>query len=134
MLLQRSGVATMVVEHGLSLGPREDELRNFGGSRPLAVREGLDRPWQDLTGTWQPRLWGVAELAERTGLQGVAPWSSPAPGPGADPLPDADTQRGITNVPDETEMWQAWSEVTAQLEASNRRAGPSAACESHRSS
>jgi hypothetical protein len=134
MLLQRSGVATMVIEHGLALGPREDELRDFGGSRPLAVRDGLDRPWQDLTWTWQPRLWGVAELAERTGLQGVAPWSSPAPGPGADPLPDADTQRGITNVPDETEMWRAWSEVAARLEAGNRRAGPSDACASHRSS
>ena len=133
MLLEQNGVAAVVVEHGFSLGPPEDEMRHFGGNRPAAIRDGLDRPWQDATWTWHPRLWGVTELAERTGLQGIAPWASPDPDPAADPLPDVDTQRGITNVPDETELWQAWRQVAVQLEAANRRAGPSPACAAHRS-
>jgi hypothetical protein len=133
LLLKHNSVAAVVVELGLSLGSPEDEVRHFGGSRPTALRDGLDRPWQDLTWTWRPRLWGAAELVEQAGLQGIAPWASPDPDPGAVPLPDVDTQRGITNVPDETEMWQAWRQVAAQLEASNRRSGPSAACAEHRS-
>ena len=133
MLLHRARVAAVITEQGFTLGSPEEQLERFGGDRPAAVRHGLGRPWQDLDGTWHPRHWGVAELVERAGLDGVAPWGSPNPDPGAEPWLDLDRARGISDAPEGSELWHVWRETATRLEQANRNAGVSAACLAYRS-
>ena len=124
-----AGVASLLTEYGFTLGTPEETRQRFGGDRPAAVRDGLSRPWRDLSGRSHDRLWGVRELLGRAPIAGVASWGSPAPG--ADAGMDMDSRRGITGAPDEAALWAAWRDVGAQLEAANRTAGPSGSCLAH---
>ncbi len=133
VLLDRRGVAAVITEYGFTLGERADELQRFGGDRRTATRAGLDRPWEDLDGVWHLHQWGTLELLDRAGLDGVAPWGSPNPDPGADPWLDLDSRRGISNVPEGADLWDLWRQTGAHLESLNRAAGASAACLAYRS-
>ena len=83
----------------------------------MALRDGFKQPWRDIDGQGHDRLWGVAELVQRRLVAGVAPWGSPAPGPGAEL--DSDSSRGITGTPDEAALWTAWNGVAKRLEETN---------------
>jgi hypothetical protein len=122
----QAGVAVVVTEHGFTRGLPSDAPWSSGGDRAAATRDGRARTWRDLTGDRQARQWSVPELVERTGLDGVAPWGAAAPGPGA--AFDADPRRGIAGAPDEVELWAAWRQVGARLEAAVGAAGQSGAC------
>ena len=126
-LFAEAGVANIATEHGFTRGTPEEMMQRFGGDRAEAVRNGLDRPWVDLNGQLQPRQWGVRELVDRAPLAALSPWGSPAPVFGAEY--DTDATRGITGTPDEGPLWAAWIEVANSLEAANRAAGVSAACQ-----
>ncbi|MCC6176936.1 MAG: hypothetical protein IT305_16625 [Chloroflexi bacterium] len=126
MLMQRAGIATVITEYGFTLGGTpEEERARFGGDRRAAYRSGMAMRWQDVDGIWHDRQWGTFELIERAGLQGIAPWGSPAP----DPSPgfDLDWQRGITDTRD-GDLWDVWSEIASRLEAGNQAHGVSNAC------
>ena len=121
-----AGVAVLATEYGFTRGTPAEMQTRFGGDPSSAVQNGLNRPWQDLDGHIQPHEWSASELVAKGLLAGIAPWGSPAPGPGAEL--DEDTQRGITGAPDEAALWTAWSNVGASLEAANQPAGPSEQC------
>jgi hypothetical protein len=126
MRMSRAGVAAMMTEYGFTRGTPDQMRIRYGGDRPAALRNGLDRPWVTVEGTSQPRMWGASELIQKASLAGIAPWASPAPGPWAGF--DADNSRGITSAPDERGLWDAWSEVSSRLETANRAAGVSTRC------
>ncbi len=121
-----AGVPVVATEYGFTLGTADQMQARFGGDRAAAVRDGLQRSWQDLTGRVHPSRWSVPELIANGPVAGVAPWGSPAPGPDAGL--DVDGSRGITGTPDETALWAAWGDVAGSLEAANRAAGSSVAC------
>jgi hypothetical protein len=128
MHLQKLGVAAMMTEYGFTLGTDEEERQRFGGDRREAHRAGLARPWQDLTGVWHQRSWGTLELVDRTGLQGIAPWGSPAPRADASPWIDLDTLRGISLAREGDELWQIWRQIAANLELASSQRGISPTC------
>lgn len=133
MHLHRLGVAAVMTEYGFTLGSPDEERERFGGDRREAHRAGRPRPWQDLSGRWHPRDWGTLELVEQAGLQGIAPWGSPAPDVSASPFLDLDWQRGISLVHEGDELWQVWREIAGRLEAANEQRGISAACAAYAS-
>ena len=122
MFLRERGVAAMMTEYGFTIGTEDEERQRFGGDRRVAHRSGLARPWQDLDGVWHDRNWGTLELVERSGVQGIAPWGSPAPFPDAHPWIDLDRLRGISLAREGDELWQIWRQIAANLElgSSNR--------------
>jgi hypothetical protein len=127
----QQGVAVVATEYGFTLGPPAAMATQFGGDRAAALRNGMASPWQTVDGATQPRQWSVAQLIAQTGLDGVAPWASPAPGPNAGF--DEDSGRGVTGTPDESAVWSAWGDIAAGLQATNQAAGPSSMCEAYRS-
>ena len=131
MLLDRAGVAAVITEYGFTLGTREEELKRFGGDRRIALRDGLPQAWQDLQGNWHQRYWGALELIERGGVDGIAPWGSPNPDPGTEPGLDLDRLRGISEVPEGSDLWNIWREIGSRLENTNRAAGVSASCQAY---
>ncbi len=133
MVLERAGVAAVVTEFGFTLGTREEELERYGGDRRAAIQLGVSRPWQDIDGIWHPSQWGVLDLIERAGLDGIAPWGTPNPDPGTEPWLDLDANRGVANAPEGAEMWDIWHRLAGQLEEANRRASVSSACLAYRS-
>ncbi|MDA8217622.1 MAG: hypothetical protein M0Z94_08410 [Dehalococcoidales bacterium] len=110
-MFSRAGASVVATEYGFTRGTPDDMQERFGGDRATAVLDGLARPWQDIDGNTQPRLWSVPDLFASGQLAGAAPWASPAPGPGAEF--DTDGSRGITGTPDEAALWSAWSQVAA---------------------
>jgi hypothetical protein len=128
MYLQQMGVATLVTEYGFTLGTPDEERGRFGGDRLAALRNGLSRPWVDITGEHHPYDWNTSDLIDATGMQGVAPWASPAPEASASPAADLDSLRGLSLAREGDAFWQAWHEIAGRLEASNSSAGVSAAC------
>lgn len=127
-----AGVAVVATEYGFTWGTPIEMSQRFGGDRAAAVRRGLDRPWTDLDGRTQPRLWSALEMMTNGPLAGIAPWGSPAPGP--DFGLDTDGSRGITGMPDEAALWTAWTNTAVALESTNRAAGPAVGCLACRSS
>src|SRR5581483_3507012 len=121
--LQQLGVATMVTEYGFTLGTPDEERARFGGDRLSALRSGLARPWVDITGERHPYDWNTVDLIEQTGMQGVAPWASPAPEASASPAMDLDSLRGLSLAREGDALWQAWREIAGRLEAENGAAG-----------
>ena len=115
LVFHRAGVAVVATEYSFSLSYPSA----YGGNRAAAVESGFAQPWQDIDGTMQPRHWSVPELFANTGLDGIAPWASPAPSYSA--ALDEDTDSGITGTPDQDAMWAAWGNVAATLEAANRQ-------------
>ena len=75
-----------------------------------------------------PYDWSTLDLVNETGIQGIAPWGSPAPWPSASPWYDLDSQRGISQAREGDEMWWIWHEIAGRLEASNGQEGVSGAC------
>ena len=130
-LFSQAGLPVLATEYGFTLGTPDQMRSRFGGDRAAAVRNGLDRPGQDLEGGTVPRQKGVEELVSSGLLAGVAPWGSPAPGRWSEL--DRDNQRGITGTPDEAALWSAWADTAASLEAANQSAGPSDRCLSYSS-
>jgi hypothetical protein len=128
MLLERAGVAAVVTEFGFTLGTPEEELERFGGDRRAAIRFGMPGSWDDIHGTRHSQQWSVLELVDQGGVDGIAPWGSANPDPGAEPGLDQDRLRGISGAPEGSELWHIWREAAAQLEHGNRSAGVSAAC------
>jgi hypothetical protein len=128
MYLQSLGVATMVTEYGFTLGTPDGERERFGGDRVAALKYGLPRPWVDVTGTRHPYDWNTADLLDQTGMQGVAPWASPAPDASASPALDLDSLRGLSLAREGDALWQAWHEIAGHLEGANGSAGVSAGC------
>ncbi len=122
----QAGVPVVATEYGFTYGSPAEMFERFGGDRAAAVRAGLSRTWQDLAGRTQPRFWSVRELFANGLMAGIAPWGSPAPGPGAEL--DMDGNRGVTATPDEAALWDAWRDAAAWLEDANSAAGPSAMC------
>jgi len=126
--LQKLGVATMVTEYGFTLGTPDEERARFGGDRVAALRYGLPRSWIDVTGERHPYDWNTTDLIDQTGLQGVAPWGSPAPSASASPWMDLDSLRGISLTREGDALWQVWHDVAGHLEGENSQAGVSAEC------
>ncbi|MCC7368650.1 MAG: hypothetical protein IT306_09515 [Chloroflexi bacterium] len=133
MFLRERGVAAVMTEYGFTVGTAEEEQQRFGGDRRRAHREGLARPWQDLRGDWQPRNWGTLEMVEQTGVQGIAPWGSPAPFADAAPWIDLDALRGISLAREGDELWQIWRQIAANLELGATTRGISADCAAYQS-
>ncbi len=133
MYLRERGVASVMTEYGFTLGTPEEQQQRFGGDRRTAHRTGRVRPWQDVTGAWHDREWGTLEMVARTGVQGIAPWGSPAPLPDAFPFIDLDRLRGISLAPEGDEMWSIWAEIAANLEIGNAERGASASCAAYES-
>mgnify|MGYP005839526785 FL=1 len=121
----RAGIPVVATEFGFTLGTAAEMQVRFGGDRAAALRNGYSRVWQDIDGRLWPRCWSVPELMSQGQLAGIAPWGSPAPGPGSEL--DTDGNRGLTGVPDEAALWVVWGDVAATLEAGNR-IGPSMRC------
>ena len=90
----------VATEYGFTLGTSSEMERRFGGDRATALLRGYEQSWRDIDGQWRDRFMGGAELISDTGLAGISPWGSPAPGLGADF--DTDSHRGITGTPDES--------------------------------
>jgi hypothetical protein len=128
MYLQRLTVPVMITEHGFTLGTPDEERDRFGGDRVAALRSGRNRPWVDLDGNRRPYDWSTIDLIDSTGLQGVAPWASPAPSASASPWMDLDAQRGVSLAREGDALWQVWQEIAGRLEASNGQRGVSQAC------
>ncbi len=122
----RAGIATVITEFGFTREVFGDSQVRFGGDRAAAITSGIAMPWVDVDGRLLPRVWSVPELFGEAEIAGVAPWGS-APRTAQAEL-DADIGRGITYAPDEVDLWAAWQAVATRREASNRSAGPSAAC------
>jgi hypothetical protein len=99
-----------------------------GTVRAIARRYG-----QDIFGARHPRHWGVSELVEQGGLEGIAPWGSPNRDPNAEPWLGLDPLRGISDAPEGPDLWHIWRETAARLEEANRRDGVSPAGEAYRS-
>jgi hypothetical protein len=133
MYLQPLGVAAIITEYGYTLGTPDEERRRFGGDRLLALKHGRARPWVDLDGVRRPYDWSTIDLLDSTGIQGVAPWASPAPTDSADPWIDLDWQRGLSLAREGDVLWQAWREIAEHLETANSQQGVSAACSTFRS-
>ena len=131
LLLREARVATVMTEYGYTLGSPEDERRRVGSSRMGVLRAGVPRHWLALDGARQDRAWGTLELLNRTGVQGIAPWGSPAPD--ESPWLDLDRDRGVTDAPDEAAQWDHYREIAAHLRIGNENAGASAACQAFRS-
>lgn len=115
MVFHQAGVAVVATEYSFGLSTPTA----YGGDRAAAVLNGFAQPWQDINGATQPRHWSVPELFADTGLDGIAPWASPAPGYSA--AFDEDADSGITGTSDQDAMWSAWGNVAATLEAANQR-------------
>jgi hypothetical protein len=128
MYLQRLKVPVMITEHGFTLGEPHEESARFGGDRVMALKHGRARGWVDIFGERQPYDWSTADLVDKTGIQGVAPWASPAPSSSASPWIDLDWQRGLSLAREGDVLWQAWQEIGAKLEAGNSARGVSPAC------
>jgi hypothetical protein len=128
MYLQPRKVPVMITEHGFTLGTPEEERARFDGDRVLALKFGRNRAWTDLQGNQRPYDWSTSDLIESTGLQGVAPWASPAPAASAEPWIDLDWQRGISHAREGEMLWQAWHEIAGRLETANEQQGVSARC------
>jgi hypothetical protein len=128
MFLRERGVAAMMTEYGFTIGTEDEERQRFGGDRRVAHRSGLARPWQELGGAWHERNWGALEMVEKTGIQGIAPWGSPAPFPDAYPSIDLDALRGISLAREGDELWQIWKQIAANLEVSSSNRGISRDC------
>ena len=128
MYLEPRKVAVVITEHGFTLGSPEEERMRFDGDRVLALKHGRSRPWTDIQGVRRPYDWSTHDLVEEAGIQGLAPWASPAPAASADPWIDLDWQRGISRVREGEMLWQAWHEIAARLETSNGQAGISQRC------
>jgi hypothetical protein len=104
-------------------------MARFGGDRKQALRYGRQRPWTDVLGVRHPYDWNTLDLVNETGIQGIAPWGSPAPWPSASPWYDLDWQRGISQAREGDEMWWIWHDIAGRLEGSNGAPG-AAACAS----
>ena len=122
----RQGIAVVATEYGFTLGLPAAMQTQFGGDRAAALRHGLASPWQTLDGAFEPRQWSVAQLMAQTGLAGISPWASPAPGVNAGF--DEDGSSGITGTPDEAAVWSAWGDIAAGLQAANQAVGASQRC------
>ena len=131
MYLQPRKVPVMITEHGFTLGTPEEERVRFDGDRVLALKFGRSRTWTDIEGNRRPYDWSTSDLIESTGLQGVAPWASPAPAASAEPWIDLDWQRGITHAREGEMLWQAWHEIAGRLETANEEQGVSARCSAY---
>jgi hypothetical protein len=134
MILHRGGIATLSTEFGFTLGTPDEERVRFGGDRPLALRAGLKRPWQDIDGVWHDAQWSLAETIRKLELNGAAPWGSPYPNPETDLGSDLDRRRGISLAPEGMALWQIWTGVAADLEYQNARNGSSMSCQTVSSS
>ena len=77
-------------------------------------------------GTRRPYDWSTIDLMNAAGLQGIAPWASPAPE--ASPAMDLDWQRGLSLAREGDVLWQVWQEIAGRLEAENNQRGISATC------
>lgn len=128
MYLRDRGVAAVMTEYGFTISTDDEERQRFGGDRREAHRNGLARPWQDITSAWHQRNWGTLEMVEQTGIQGIAPWGSPAPSADAYPFVDLDWQRGISQAREGDELWQIWRQIAANLELGSSNQGISPAC------
>jgi hypothetical protein len=126
MYLQRMRVPVMITEYGFTLGSADEERDRYDGDRVLALKSGRARPWVDVDNVRHPYDWSTSDLINATGLQGVAPWASPAPG--ASPAIDLDWQRGISLAPEGDVLWQVWHDIAGKLEAANGQQGVSADC------
>jgi len=126
--LKKLGVGVMVTEYGFTLGTPDEERARFGGDRLAALRNGMPRPWIDIAGERHPYDWNTSDLIESTGMQGVAPWASPAPDAAASPWLDLDSLRGLSLAREGYALWQTWHEIAGRLESANGSAGASAAC------
>lgn len=133
MYLQPRKVPVIITEHGFTLGSPEEEHARFGGDRVLALKLGRARPWTDIEGTRRPYDWSTIDLVHATGLQGIAPWASPAPAASAEPWIDLDWQRGLSLAREGDVLWQAWHEIAGRLESANRQEGVSARCAAYTS-
>ena len=128
MYLQPRKVPVVITEHGFTLGSPDEERARFDGDRVLALKHGRARPWVDLDGVRWPYDWSTIDLMNATGLQGVAPWASPAPAASAEPWIDLDWQRGLSLAREGDVLWQAWQEIAARLESENSQQGVSPRC------
>ncbi|HEV7664344.1 MAG TPA: hypothetical protein VGQ62_12460 [Chloroflexota bacterium] len=131
LLAQQARVAVSMTEYGFTNRPTDtpaDRTARYGGDRAAAVRNGLGQSWQTVDGANRPSFPGAADLVASGLVGGVAPWASPSPYAGPDRGMDLDGQRGVTDAPDATALWDAWSATGARLEAANRSAGRVAAC------
>lgn len=126
MYLHRLKVPVMITEHGFTLGTADEERQRFDGDRVMALKFGRARGWTDIDAVRHPYDWSTSDLMDSAGLQGIAPWASPAPG--ASPAIDLDWQRGLSLAPEGDVLWQVWHEIAGRLEATNSRQGVSAAC------
>jgi hypothetical protein len=113
MTFHQAGVAVVATEYSFSLSTPAA----YGGSRASAIQTGFAQQWQDINGTVQTSHWSVPALFAATGLDGIAPWASPAPG--ASTGYDQDSDTGITGTPDQDAVWAAWGSVAATLQAAN---------------
>ena len=134
MILRRGGIATLATEYGFTLGTPNEERVRYGGNRTRALRNGINRSWQDIDGNWWDNQWGLADTIYELEMNGAAPWGSPYPNPETDLGSDLDRRRGISLAPEGMELWQVWTGVAADLEYQNARAGSSSACFSTSSS
>jgi hypothetical protein len=100
----------------------------FDGDRVSALKYGRARAWTDIEGNRHQFDWSTTDLLNAVGLQGVAPWASPAPG--ASPAMDLDSLRGISLAREGDVLWQVWNEIAGRLEAENSQRGVSADCSS----
>jgi hypothetical protein len=128
MVLGRGRIASLATEYGFTLGTREEEQTRFGGDRLVALRDGMNRPWEDIFGRWHDTHWSLLETVERLDLVGVAPWGSPNPDPNTNPGSDLDRRRGISLAPEGPVLWQHWHYVGHDLYYESGRAGASNAC------
>ena len=119
MYLQPRNVAVVITEHGFTLGSPDEERARFDGDRVLALKFGRARPWTDIEGTRRPYDWSTIDLVLSTGVQGIAPWASPAPAANAEPWADLDWQRGLSHAREGNMLWQAWHEIAGRLEHQN---------------
>jgi hypothetical protein len=128
MYLRPRKVPVMITEYGFTLGTPEEEGQRFDGDRLQALKFGRARAWTDIDGNRRPYDWSTYDLVEATGIQGVAPWASPAPAAGAEPWIDLDWQRGLSLAREGDVLWQAWHEIAGRLEAANSQQGVSSRC------
>ena len=94
----------------------------------LALKFGRARAWTDIEGNRRPFDFSTIDLMNAAGIQGIAPWASPAPAASAEPWSDLDWQRGVSLAREGDMLWQAWHEIAGRLEAENSADGISERC------
>lgn len=134
MMLGKGRVASLATEYGFTLGNAYENQVRFGGDRVAALRNGIERSWQDINGAWRRSYWGLGEAISALDLVGAAAWGSPNPDPNTDPGSDLDRRRGISHAPEGLALWNQWTYVANDLEYANGRAGVSSACRRFNSS